>query len=341
MGLSAIVFDPQSWNPDDNTVQGWTQRENESEWRLRRARLPALLYDRSWPAGGLERARFLLSVQRMKAGRKLRFLNAGLPSKQRVHNLLAPLPELSGLLIPTAAYEGTASLLARVRRCEGSVFLKPSCGSQGKRTAAWIAQEDGSVLIRGRRADNRSFDRAYASVSDAARGLDRWIGNRSYLIQPYLDLTADGAPYDIRALVQKNGRGRWTLTGAAARVGVPGTATANLHGGGVAAPADEVLNALYGASDSRELLGEIRKASLLITRHLERFCGHFCELGLDFGVEAGGKLRFLEANSKPGRSAMQGIDAASAAKAIARPLAYARSILLRLPGRVIHEFDHL
>ena len=341
IGLPIVVFDPQTWNPDDNSVLGWTYREHEEHWRAGRARLPSLIYDRSWPSGRKARSRFRLSAQRMQTERKPRFLNAGLPSKWHVHAMLSREPELSGLLIPTVQYDGPAALHDWLSRHGGAAFLKPSCGSQGRRTAAWLSREDGSVRLRGRGAGNQAFERVYASAEEAAARLHRWIGKRTYLLQPHLDLTAGGLPYDIRALVQKNGRGRWTLTGAAARIGAAGTVTSNLHGGGIASPADELLCSLYGAAKSRELMDEIRQACLKIVRHLERFCGHFCELGLDFGVERGGKLRFLEANSKPGRSAMAGIGSTSAAKAIVRPLAYAKSILLRPPGRVIHEFDHL
>lgn len=341
MGLRVVVFDPGTWNPDDNSVLGWTLREREDVWRVGETRLPLLIYDRSWPSGDKARTRFLLSVQRLQEMRKPRFLNASLPSKLRVQRLLSRDPELSRLLIPTAPYEGPASLRAWLALHEGAAFLKPDCGSQGKRTVAWLRREDGSVRLRGRGADNRAFDRVYAEAEEAAARLHRWIGNRAYLMQPYLDLSANGAPYDIRALVQKNGRGRWTLTGAAARTGAAGTVTSNLHGGGRAAPAEEMLAAQYGTAEASELLADIRRSCLAIVRQLERFCGHFCELGLDFGVERGGKLRFLEANSKPGRSAMAGIDPISAAKAVARPLAYAKSILLRPPGRVIHEFDRM
>lgn len=341
MGLRVIVFDPRTWNPDDNSVQGWTLREHGEDWHAGRTRLPPLIYDRSWPAGGASRSRFRIASQRLQAHRKPRFLNASLPSKQHVQAMLSRHPDLARLLVPTAPYDGPAPLLDWLARHEGGAFLKPSCGSQGKRTAAWLGREDGTVRLRGRGADNRPFDRVYASAEEAAARLHRWIGNRAYLMQPYLDLTANGAPFDIRALVQKNARGSWTLTGAAARIGAAGTVTSNLHGGGVASPAGELLASLYGAAKSRELMDEIRRACLAIVRQLERFCGHFCELGLDFGVESGGRLRFLEANSKPGRSAMAGIDSSSAAKAVARPLAYAKSILLRPPGRVIHEFDHL
>ena len=54
-------------------------------------------------------------------------------------------------------------------------------------------------------------------------------------MQPYLDLSHHGHPFDIRALVQ-NKHGRWTLTGCMVREGAEGSLTSNLHGGGKAYP---------------------------------------------------------------------------------------------------------
>jgi hypothetical protein len=177
---------------------------------------------------------------------------------------------------------------------------------------------------------------------EASRRLQRWIGKRVYLMQPMLDLRGSmGEPFDIRSLMQKNKNGRWTLTGVAARCGAPGTVTANLHGGGFAASAKEVLVPLFGEQRGSELLQEISRVSFLLVTRLEETLGRFAEIGLDYGVDRSGRLWFLEANSKPGRAAMGSAGEDAALKAVEQPLSYARSILLRPPGRVIHEFDHL
>ncbi|WP_123041336.1 YheC/YheD family protein [Cohnella candidum] len=341
-GLTAIAFDPRTWDPSDDSVRGWTLQSDGEGWQSGRYGVPGLLYDRAWPETASEHERFRHALRRLEDGRKLRRLNGKLPHKGRVHALLAQEPELDRLLPPTQAYAGPASFSRWLDHAGGSAFLKPAGGSQGRRVAACVRESDGSVLIRGRRADNRSFEVSFRSMAAASAKLHRWIGRRSYIMQPLLDLTGEGgAPYDIRALVQKNGRGRWTVTGIAARIGRPGTVTANLHGGGRAEPAETVLAAAHGASKAEELLAEIRRACLLIVRRLERHCGRLAELGLDFGVDRSGRLWFLEANSKPGRQAMAGISAETAARSTERPIDYARFILLRPRGRVIHEFDHL
>lgn len=340
--LRVLVFDPQSWNPDDDTVEGWIWQEEADDWKAVQDRVPSLAYDRSWPHNPEVSAAFRQSVHRLRQAGKIRLLNAVLPDKWHTHLLLSKTAGMEGLLPPTARYDGPDSLREWLAQHDGAAFLKPVVGSQGRRVAVCTMASEGAIRIRGRQSDNRPFDLTLASESAAMIRLQRWIGERDYLMQTLLDLTGRGrSPYDIRALAQKNGRGRWTMTGLAARIGPSGAVTANLHGGGTAAPADEWLTGLHGKDQADKLIEQIRNASRLIVHHLECNCGHFCELGLDFGVDTTGKLWFLEANAKPGRSAMAEISAAVADASVARPIACAKFILRRPSGRVFHEFDHL
>ncbi len=340
-GLRVFAFDPGSWRSLDDTVQGWTPEENGG-WRLDRYPVPEWVYDRAWPENEEERVRFRRAVLELAGSRKLRYVNGKVPGKWQVYSVLSRYPEIAPYLPPTAKYAGEASLLERMEGGEKPVFLKPVSGSQGRRTAACSRAENGAVRIRGRSGRNRPFDFTVPDAQQAARTLHRWIGSRSYIMQPFLDLSGpEGEPFDIRVLVQKNARGLWAVTGAAARRGHPGAVTANLHGGGTALPADLKLREMHGPRRSAAIMKEIRQACIRIVRRLEQHFGRFCELGLDFGVERDGRIWFLEANSKPGRCAMAAVSAAAAEKAAARPILYAKSILLRPPGRVIHEFDHL
>jgi hypothetical protein len=341
-GLPVFAFAPWTWSPVDASVTGWTWDVEKGVWQRRRRPLPKLVYDRSWPADQKERSRFTAALQKIGERERLVHLNGKLPDKGHVYAVLTRDSRLAELLPPTETYSGPATFESWLDRHNGSAFLKPAQGSQGRRVAAYVRRPDGSVTLQGRYRDNRPFAVTFGNSSEAADRLDRWIGDRIYLMQPLLDLRGPGGePFDLRALVQKNGRSRWTLTGVAVRSGRPGTVTANLHGGGKAAPAEELLTRMFGRLRMKELLQQIHDSCRDLVRRLEQQYGRFAELGLDFGIDRSGRLWFLEANSKPGRTAMAGIGASAANAAAVRPIAYARSILLRPHGRVIHEFDHL
>ncbi|HZG58456.1 YheC/YheD family protein [Paenibacillus sp.] len=187
----------------------------------------------------------------------------------------------------------------------------------------------------GRTGANRAASRRFASL----RALLAWVDGtlvrgRQYLIQPYLSLTADdGAPFDVRALVQKDGSGRWTLTGAAARVGPKGGLTSNLHGGGSAYAAEDYLLRQFGRAETDRILRRIRRAALTIPPALERGHGPLLELGVDFGVDRGGRVWVLEVNSKPGRTSFTRLkDDRAGVAAVTSPIRYARYVLDRQLG---------
>ncbi len=340
LGLSLIVFAPWTWNARSNSVRGWSWSRREQRWMPRVSELPLVVYDRAWPTSDTEKRRFRSALQRIIAVQPLTFLNSRLPHKGTVGELLSRDKKYAPLVPPTAAYEGTISLLAWLREHGNAAFLKPAAGSQGRRVIAVERTGDGSALLTGRTSGNRPFIRSFRNERDAFSRLHRWIGTRAYIMQPLLELrTALGEPFDLRALLQKNEHGRWTITGIAARVGSQGTVTANLHGGGRAEPVNAALSPLLGAERAQDLEQEIRRDALALANWFEESFGRFAELGLDFGVDRSGKLWFLEANSKPGRMAMKFAGDEAAERSVALPLSYASTILLRPSGRVIHEFD--
>ncbi|KIL36795.1 hypothetical protein SD71_05935 [Cohnella kolymensis] len=342
MGLDVFPFAPWTWDERSGTVKGWQWNDREQSWQSYVRKLPAVVYDRSWPDNETERHRFRAALYRLTAEKKLTLLNGRLPNKAEVHALLSRDAELSPLLPETEVYQDASTLASWLARHVNGVFLKPVDGSQGRRTLSVTRSSDGTVLLQGRTAHNRSFRLLCPEQPTALERLHKWIGKRTYIMQPTLDLRGlAGEPFDLRALMQKNGRGHWVTTGIAARCGAPGTVTANLHGGGHAAPGNEVLSALFGEAHSADLMQDIQKFGLMMVNRLEQNFGRFAEIGLDFGVDRAGRLWFLEANSKPGRGAMHCAGGEAAAQAETLPLLYARSILLRPPGRVIHEFDHL
>jgi len=342
IGIRTFAFAPWTWDRQDDTVKGWTWNDRLHRWESERRRLPPVVYDRAWPETEGEKLLYRQTLTAIRDSKRVAFLNNSLPHKGKVYDMLKQDTRLAPYLPPTAPYEGIASLASWLREHGHSAFLKPVAGSQGKRVMALARLPDGSVELSGRDDRNRPLKRSFGNEDEAIRKVDRWISARSYLMQPLLDLRSpSGEPFDLRVLMQKDRLGRWTRTGTAARIGSPASVTANLHGGGMAAPAESTLASLFGHRPAQEMMDAVNRLSSLIVTRLEQTFGRFAEIGLDYGIERSRKLWFLEANSKPGRAAMGSAGEGAFEAAAEHPLSYAKSILLRPPGRVIHEFDHL
>ncbi|WEK55312.1 MAG: YheC/YheD family protein [Candidatus Cohnella colombiensis] len=341
-GLEVCIFDPNTWDEENKKIKGWTWDNTKRRWHNTPRPLPVLLYDRSWPQTDDERYKFRQAVTRLQSICSLTFMNSHMPHKGKVIALLSRDAYLRHLVPPTIPFNGPLSITRFLVDHGPSLFLKPAIGSQGKRVVALFANPQGQAKLSGRTSNNVSFVRNYANTDDAIERLQRWIGSRHYLIQPNLELrNAVGEPFDLRVLMQKNEKAQWSLTGIAARCGDVHTVTANLHGGGRARPATEVLTEMLGNVRASALLLEVRQHAFDLVKKLEQSLGRFAELGLDFGIDHRGKCWFLEANSKPGRTSLRALGRHAARAAITSPLAYASSILLRKPGRVIHESNRL
>jgi hypothetical protein len=86
----------------------------------------------------------------------------------------------------------------------------------------------------------------------------------------------------------------------------------------------------FGEARAQELCAELTALSKSLPPLLERHHGRLAELGLDFGVDRGGRVWLLEANSKPGRSVFARLHDHQAREAAhLNPLRYAAFLLSR------------
>ncbi|MDF9841952.1 MULTISPECIES: YheC/YheD family protein [unclassified Paenibacillus] len=329
--LKVLVFHPEDVAENGESITGYAWKEGR--WQQTVAPAPDILYNRCFYSSRQEKkaaAAALAALSRTVPWSR------GLPDKWRVYEILRRSPAAAPLLPETRLYTGTDALGFMLAEREYGVFLKPRAGSHGKRTLhARLpgAREGGGLSIRGRSGANEAFRHHFSTSDEGLRWIDRFIGTRRYIIQPYLQLTgSQGRPFDVRVLMQKNGRGAWTLTGMAVRIGGQGSLTSNLHGGGTAAAVLPFLLAEYGSAGA-ELLDELAAAAALLPPLLEESCGRLGELGLDFGIDPGGRICLLEANSKPGRSVFRLTgDIRAATLAAENPLRYAQHLLQHSPA---------
>lgn len=324
-GLRVIVFTPDGVSGDGRTVRGFV-REGE-EWREATAEAPDIVYNRMFCKNPEERRNGSRALHAL--GRSLVW-SRGLPDKWRVYELLRRSRRASSLLPETRRYAGRRSLERMLAEQGDGVFLKPRAGTHGKRTlhAVLRGTSSGGLFVKGRDGDNREIVRGFNDRLSGLEWIDRFIGKQGFIMQPFLRLTGGGQPFDVRVLMQKDGAGRWTLSGMAARLGPSGALTSNLHGGGTAVHPASFLRKQYGGA-ADDILREVELSAAFLPPLLEAACGRLGELGLDFGIDPGGRIWLLEANSKPGRSAFTITGDKDAARRSAEyPLSYARYLLL-------------
>lgn len=327
-GLTVFIFTADGIEPKHGSISGYIYRDKK--WIRSRVSLPHLIYDRQ--SGSERRSSSRLHLQQLaeQTARPLRYWSRGLPGKWHVYKKLATDHRLRSVLPPTLPYHGGRLLHDKLLQ-QPRLFLKPQAGTHGKGVLAVMSSPDGMYLtVAGRNHRNQSFCLRFQDRDSAIDWVDEYIAGQRYIVQPFLDLTGrKGRPFDVRALVQKNLAGVWTLTGLVVREGSsPAGLTSNLHGGGSAHPALAYLKKLFGPETAATLVQKLETLALKLPCLLEAHYGSLGELGIDFGVDTSRRIWLLEVNSRPGRSAFFRLeDLTSARQSIYRPLQYARYLI--------------
>ncbi|WP_071393511.1 YheC/YheD family protein [Bacillus tuaregi] len=122
----------------------------------------------------------------------------------------------------------------------------------------------------------------------------------SYIVQQYIHCrTRDGEPYDIRAHVQKDGNGKWTLTKIYPRIGNKKSNLSNISRGGRTERLENLLAKEFG-NKGKEYEERLKNLAMDLTWHLDKLHGlALNELGLDLAIDENGCLWLHEVNNGP------------------------------------------
>lgn len=327
LGVRVAVFAAHTLKSPDTPAVARLYDPAAGRWLSLRMPLPTVLYDR---------CRFERST-RFRAYRRFRsdypdlvYLNRPLANKWVVHRLLSEDLEMKRRLPTARLYYGARDALAFLRT-EGAVYLKPINGTGGRGILRVQRTAGDTFRIEGRDRRRRILNPLLCTAAELGSRISRLKAGGRYLAQQAIHTElADGRVHDFRMLVQKNGEGRWSVTGCAARIGAPGSVTSNLHGGGTARPAETMLRErFFNPSRIKNIMEEMEDTGLRAASLLENRYGRLCELGLDLAVDPSGRVWLLEVNPKPGRDIFRRIgDLHAYRTAVRRPLEYA----LRLVG---------
>ncbi len=341
LDLRTVVFDAADVDSGEESVAPATVVDGR--WvECGREPWPAVIYDRAPvldPAGSraADRARGLFD----RAG--IPFVNPRSFIRQAVDKLeICRSMAAGGVAVPRTGCLGERALRAFLARYD-HVYVKPRAGSGGTGVMEIVRCGGGRHVIRTLAAtcelwgDQPARDRVMELAG-------RFPGeSRGFVVQRGISAEPAGdrrfQRFDLRLLMQKNGRARWNLTGLAARVSQTGGPTTNLSNGARSEEAEPVLDALYGRPLRKEILHRAAEASFAACGILESEFGPIGEVGLDIVPDDAGTPWIIEINARPGRNVFKriarSVDVPAPARvrygairrrAVARPFEYAKTL---------------
>ncbi|GFN30476.1 YheC/YheD family endospore coat-associated protein [Paenibacillus xylaniclasticus] len=251
----------------------------------------------------------------------LQFTGYGLGNKCRIQKHLKASDYLKPYLLPTVQARSSSQFAAFLHK-HGSVMLKPINGWGGRGIIRFTDNNNRTYKVQtnGKAALNLS----YAGMITYVKGI---LQQGRYVMQKWIDIRSkEGQVFDIRALMQKNGEGKWQLSGMAIREGKNDSITSNIKSGGHAHEVQAYLEKQFGEDSSKALASSIVEVAEYIPPYIEKsYKSRLFELGIDLAVDRSGKLWLIEINIKPGKSIMRRVYGRKAwERCLQHPFEYAR-----------------
>lgn len=289
-------------------------------WKEKQYPSPDLIYDRF---RNLNRDPFasFLSFRRQT---KVPFLNSRLANKFTVQTYLESHPVIAKWLPETHVFRGAESILPMLRKYT-YIYLKPTNGTGGKGILKVGKDGKSNFFVLGRNQQRNIIQQSFSSFTSLAPFLNKWVKGSTFLTQQGLDLQwLPGRVTDFRLLVQKNGHGKWSVTGLCGKTGGIHSATSNLHGGGKPTDPEVFFQPFFTLEKRQMLFAECHELGLLVSSFLEKRFGRLVEIGIDLGIDRNGEIWLIEVNPKPGRDLFRQMgDIETYRHAVRKPIEYA------------------
>jgi hypothetical protein len=324
LGGTVFLFAPQDVSPSGRQVRGFVP--DGRSWKARVFPRPDVVIDR-YRYKPTAAFRQYVTFRRTNG---FRYANSRLANKWKVHEVLRRDERMHRWLPEAMLYnhKHLRSMLARHRL----LYLKPLNGTGGRGIVRLEKTAEGYRLL-ARNKDRAKVSALIRRIPALLRWIDRWKTEKMIIQQGLrLDLVPKRS-VDMRLLIQKNGNGRWSITGAGMRVGGEKSATANLHGGGKAVPVETLLRSRFGEQRAQEIITDCEQLAYQTAETIEQHFGRMIELGLDIGIDVDGRAWLIEVNPKPGREIFRELGRPQVYReAIRKPIQYALYLIRQHPG---------
>lgn len=283
-------------------IIGYTYDKEKQSWERRFFPAPQVVYNRipqredEW----LPEVRAKLEECMRHPG--IRLFNPGFFNKWVLFKWLSKSKQTKALVPVTRKFREDLNLIPLMKKYP-FLYLKPARGKAGM----------GIMRVKRRpklkkyryvmdvQEKTGNFALKFPTQTDLKMKIRELAGGEDYIVQQGIRLAkCSGRPFDLRVLVQKNGKGVWEVTGIGARLAGECSITTHVPRGGSIESPRRLLTTAFNARSAKRILNRVRRTALLLARRIEAASGHeLGELSLDLGVDTSARLWFFEANSKP------------------------------------------
>ncbi|MFE4709233.1 YheC/YheD family protein [Paenibacillus sp. NPDC056722] len=178
-----------------------------------------------------------------------------------------------------------------------SVFLKPDEGTGGHGIYK-ITRGMNSLTLR-----TGSNSRIFSSLNDLYTSIQSILIKDKYIVQEGIELLKhNNRPFDIRVMVQKNGKGTLDVTGIIGRLAKRNKIVTNFHSGGTPLPLDILLKSHLNDESRKQYIQRMERLGRDASTVLSEKYRSKRAFGVDIAIDNKMNPWVLEINTQPDMS---------------------------------------
>lgn len=302
-GMIVTAIHPEHINEADTCLTGYVytpvKMNMGSPWKPAKFPWSEVVYNqissRKWEAMEVSQNAKRILIDKIGAG----FFNTSFLDKYLSYSVLKNGAGIAKYLLDTRIYSQD-DLTDMIGKYD-SLYIKPIQNSLGVGIWRYSKLSDGKYVFQTKR-NGKIVNYISGNLTKLVDFFQSKVDNRSYLIQQGVRfLKYDERIFDIRALAQKNAYGKWSLTGAGARVAAPKAFMTHIPNGGEIMDLKKLLRQIVADEAQQKFMYEqLEEMAARVPAALETGLGkNFGEISMDIGVNDNLQLSLIEINAKP------------------------------------------
>lgn len=298
-GYEIVVITPTSLRDRTSSVPCFRllNERGRPSWQQTTVSTPSVFYNRLPDRAYEARTDIQSILKQLQTKPNVDLFNPHFFDKWHLFQLVRQSNKLAKLL-PETIFLTELDTLRSMLKKHGTLVAKPIHGKAGIGMMRLSRSSSGYQLEYQNEQQKKTFQIHHTAT--LWKTLQTLKGQQEYLLQQCIPLAHyQGRPFDLRTLLQKNGRGRWGITGIGVRVAGAQSLSTHVPMGGRIAPLETVLKQTFGAQKN-PIRMKVEKIALELAHYIDQHEeGLLGEMSMDLGIEKNGKVWFFEANAKP------------------------------------------
>ena len=273
-GIDVYVVAVSDLNLARRTAVGYRYDFIRKTWSAQTIPMPRVLYNRIPQREDELRPEVKQVIKACLKHPDIRLFNPAFFNKWNLFEWLRK-SNITRRYTPTTRRYSDKFLLKRALQKYPLLYLKPERGKAGRgiMKAQYIGANRYPYLLT---IQDKKTSRTlkFNSLVAMRKKLKEFIGDEAYIVQQGIELASyKSRPFDLRILVQKNVRGKWSVTGIGARVAGNLSITTHVPRGGSIDDPKRLLTSVFGNEKAKKLMLRVQKTALSIARQIERGSG--------------------------------------------------------------------